>query len=72
MSYAMTVLRVDRNQKLRDTDHYMIADWPITEEKREEWKAYRQALRDITTTADPQVDDNGHLINVVWPEMPKG
>lgn len=71
MTYAMTVLRVDRNQKLKDTDHYMIADWPITEDKRNEWKAYRQALRDLPNTANPEIDENGNLINVTWPQRPK-
>ena len=42
-------VREVRNQYLADTDLYMIADFPITEEERDEYKAYRQYLRDYTT-----------------------
>ncbi len=28
---------------------------------------YRQALRDLPETADPQLDENGNLTNVTWP-----
>ena len=41
-------VRVVRNQYLADTDIYMIADFPITEEQRNQYKAYRQYLRDYT------------------------
>ena len=41
-------VRAVRNQYLADTDKYMIIDFPISEEEREEYKAYRQYLRDYT------------------------
>ena len=44
-------LRAIRNQYLADTDKYMIADFPITNEERERYKDYRQYLRDYTQTA---------------------
>ena len=37
-----------RNGYLQATDVYMIADFPITEEERNQYKAYRQYLRDYT------------------------
>lgn len=43
-------VRAVRNQYLADTDKYMIPDFPITEEEREEYKAYRVYLRDYTKT----------------------
>lgn len=43
-------VRSIRNQYLAETDKYMISDYPITEEQREEYKAYRQYLRDYTKT----------------------
>lgn len=51
-------VRAVRNGYLTETDKYMIADFPITEEEREQYKAYRQYLRDHTKTenwfnADP-------------------
>lgn len=41
-------VRAIRNQYLADTDKYMIPDFPITEELREQYKNYRVYLRDYT------------------------
>lgn len=41
-------VRAVRNQYLADTDKYMIVDFPITEEEKDEYKEYRQYLRDYT------------------------
>ena len=41
-------VRAVRNQYLEQTDKYMIADYPITDEEREQYKAYRVYLRDYT------------------------
>ena len=41
-------IRSVRNGYLADTDKYMIADFPVTDEKREEYKSYRRYLRDYT------------------------
>ena len=41
-------VREVRNGYLQATDLYMIADFPITEEERNQYKAYRQYLRDYT------------------------
>ena len=68
---AIDVLRIERNRLLHQCDHYMIADWPITEEKRNEWKAYRQALRDLPQTSQPELDENFQLINLTWPPRPQ-
>lgn len=39
--------RAERNNLLAKTDKYMLSDFPITDEKREQYKAYRQYLRDL-------------------------
>ena len=41
-------VREVRNGYLQATDIYMIADFPISEEQRNQYKAYRQYLRDYT------------------------
>ena len=56
-------VRLERNKLLSDTDHLIQSDYPISDEKKQEIKAYRQALRDI-----PQQD--GFPDNIVWPEKP--
>ena len=45
-------VREVRNGYLQATDIYMIADFPISEEERNQYKAYRQYLRDYTTSED--------------------
>ncbi len=44
------ILRERRDRLLYETDKYMIPDYPITEEEREEYRLYRQYLRDIPQT----------------------
>ena len=56
-------VRLERNKILSDTDHLIQSDYPISDEKKQEIKAYRQALRDI-----PQQD--GFPENIVWPDKP--
>ena len=50
------VVRNQRNQMLKDTDWTQVSDSPVD---KAAWATYRQALRDITTQADP--------FNIVWP-----
>lgn len=38
-----------RLMKLYQSDWTQVSDSPLSAEKKEEWKAYRQALRDITS-----------------------
>tara|TARA_B100001094_G_scaffold319808_1_gene365122 strand:- start:457 stop:810 length:354 start_codon:yes stop_codon:yes gene_type:complete len=66
----MRLLRIERNQKLAETD------WIITKGLEQgaditEWKTYRQALRDLPTTTEPQLHVNGNLTNITWPEVPE-
>ena len=41
-------IRAVRNFYLRETDKYMIVDYPLTEAERQSIKAYRKYLRDYT------------------------
>lgn len=67
----MKQLREERNIKLLETDKYSITDWPhASEEVKQAWITYRQELRDLPTTAIPQLDENGELTNVTWPTPP--
>lgn len=55
-----------RNEFLNDSDIYVMPDrWDsYTEEKKSEWKTYRQTLRDL-----PQIYAN-NIHSVVYPQMP--
>ena len=67
----MKQLREKRDKKLLETDKYSITDWPHpSEEVKQAWITYRQELRDLPSTATPQLDENGNLTNVSWPTPP--
>ena len=63
--YAMTLLRIERNQILAQSDWMANSDVTMTEQ----WRVYRQALRDITTQT-PSLDGNGNLTGITWPIPP--
>jgi hypothetical protein len=58
-------LRQQRNQLLQQSDWMAVADRTMTQAQID----YRQALRDLPSTADPQLDENGQLTNVTWPSL---
>lgn len=66
-------LRIIRNNILNSTDKYATIDYPhLTEEKKQEWFTYRQALRDLTTTVIEQnIILDADLTNVEWPIPPE-
>ena len=67
----MKVLRIERDKLLSETD------WVVTKASESqtpvssEWQTYRQALRDLPSTAEPQLDQNYNLTNVTWPVKPE-
>lgn len=44
-------LRARRNQLLAMTDHTQLPDYPISEELREQYRTWRQSVRDVVTSA---------------------
>ena len=61
---ATKALRRKRDRLIRESDPYSLPDFPhASEEVRQAWLTYRQALRDLpSTTEDPS--------NPTWPEAP--
>jgi hypothetical protein len=59
----LVALRAKRNDLLQESDWTQLADSPMPPEKREEWRIYRQALRDLPETAEDKK-------NPVWPLPP--
>ena len=64
----MRQLRIERNQLLTQTDWRMTTDYPYADQSA--WATYRTELRDLPSTAEPTLDENGQLTNVVWPAPP--
>jgi len=59
-------LRIRRDQLLKNTDWWCCSDRTPTQAQLD----YRQALRDLPATADPQLDENGNLTGITWPTPP--
>ena len=60
---AWVELKNTRNEALLETDWSQVADAPISEATKEEYRQYRQALRDLpANTTDPR--------NPTWPTKP--
>ena len=62
----MRLLREERNKKLSETDWWVLPDRTTSQAQKD----YRQALRDLPSTAKPKLDENGRLTNVTWPTKP--
>jgi len=62
----MRQLRMERTRILAELDWMANSDVTMTEE----WRVYRQALRDITTQT-PSLDENGQLTGINWPTPPE-
>ena len=64
----LRLLRLERNRLLKETDWRANSDLIMSEQ----WKIYRQRLRDITGGNSPDLDSNGKLdfSSVNWPTPP--
>ena len=65
----MRLLREERNKRLQETDWWAAGD--RIDSMTNEQKIYRKQLRDLPSTASPELDENGQLINVTWPTKPE-
>ena len=65
----MRLLRVERDARLAATDWMSFSDSPTMSD---DWKTYRQALRDLPASASPKLDANGNLdiSSVTFPTKP--
>ncbi len=63
----MRLLREERNRRLTETDWWVLPDRTASQEQKD----YRQALRDLPSTASPTLDKQGNLTNVTWPTKPE-
>ena len=67
---AQEEMLTQRMRLLRETD----APWGLADYQhpdKQAWLDYRQALRDLPATAEPQLDEFGNLTNVDWPVKPE-
>ena len=64
----MRLLRLERNKRLALTDWRASSDLTLADD----WKTYRQSLRDLPASASPKLDANGNLdmSSVTFPTEP--
>jgi hypothetical protein len=55
-------IRDHRNTLLKDSDWTVLVDSPLSGSVLENWKTYRQELRDVTSQENP--------FNILWPNQP--
>lgn len=63
---VLVLVRQKRNELLKDTDLYMIEDYPLTAEQKTSIKDYRTQLRDF-----PQTITNSNFENIEMPIKPE-
>ena len=68
---AYDLLRIERDELLIESDKYSLPDFPHSNDTiRNDWLAYRQELRDITTQT-PTIDViTGEITGITWPTPP--
>ena len=66
----MHLLRQERDKRLAETDWWTIRSNDTGVSLTQEQKDYKQALRDLPSTASPTLV-NGVLSNVTWPTKPE-
>jgi hypothetical protein len=57
------IIRAERNFLLSQSDWTQLADAPLNPEQKQDWTVYRQALRDVPSSASSPEE-------VVWPTAP--
>ena len=70
----MRLLRIERDKRLRETDFLALGDVTMSDD----WKTYRQALRDLPATQTPVLIDQENELdeleigikNVTFPTKP--
>ena len=70
IKYPMTLLRLQRNQRILSTDWSQLGDVPVG--IKTTYESYRQALRDLPSSANPKLDADGNLdeSSFTWPTEP--
>ena len=70
IKYPMTLLRLQRNQRILSTDWSQLGDVPVG--IKTTYESYRQALRDLPASANPKLNDEGYLdeSSITWPTKP--
>ena len=70
-SSIWNVVRIDRDKLLAESDWTVMPDSPLSTSKQNEWKTYRQSLRDIPQGSIPIIDEQQNIVSgLTWPSKP--
>ena len=70
-SSIWNVVRIDRDKLLAESDWTVMPDSPLSTSKQNEWKTYRQSLRDIPQGSVPTIDEQQNIVSgLTWPTKP--
>ena len=70
-SSIWNVVRIDRDKLLAESDWTVMPDSPLSTSKQNEWKIYRQSLRDIPQGSVPTIDEQQNIVSgLTWPTKP--
>jgi hypothetical protein len=64
---AWTQLRTERNARLQASDWVALSDAHLSQDKKDAWFAYRQALRDLPD--EVTITSPADLVSVEWPQI---
>ena len=67
LAAAWTQLRTERNARLQASDWVALADAHLSQDKKDAWFAYRQALRDLPD--EVTITSPADLVSVEWPQI---
>ena len=67
---SMVELRRQRDARLAECDWVVTKALESGSSVADNWKTYRQQLRDLPSSASPQLDSDDNLTNVTWPTKP--
>lgn len=62
IAYKLNLIRTERNKLLQESDWTQVNDVPFTNEQNDEWRQYRQSLRDFPLYCD--------INNPIYPSKP--
>lgn len=65
-----SVIRNERDKRITVCDYLLMPDYPMSEQQRQEWATYRQALRDLPEQEGFPWD--GAIEGAPWPTKPEG
>ena len=70
-SSIWNVIRIDRDKLLTESDWTVMDGSPLSTAKKNEWKTYRQELRDMPSGTVPVIDINQNIASgLTWPTKP--